>query len=79
MSWQNSGQTSYNPGPTPQYAYPTGPIPQGYVSGDDPSVGYAGGFKIEGYDGGGRFEPKKKIRDPLFLVLFLAQVRQVLL
>ena len=65
MSWQNSGhnRTSYNPGPTPQYAYPTGPD--------------RGGFKDEGYDGGQRFEPKRKIRDPIFLILFVAQVRQV--
>lgn len=82
MSWQNSGhnQTPYNPGPAPQYAYPTGPLPQGndtYIPRDDPAVGYAEGFKAEGYDGGQRFEPKKKIRDPIFLVLFVAQVRQV--
>lgn len=71
MSWQNSGhnRTPYNPGPTPQYAYPTGP--------DSSVVGYTGGFKAEGYDGGQRFEPKKKIRDPIFLVLFVAQVRRV--
>jgi len=68
MSWQNSGhnRTPHNPGPTPQYAYPTGP--------DSSAVGYTG-FKDEGYDGGQRFEPKKKIRDPIFLVFFVAQVR----
>lgn len=71
MSWQNNGhnRASYNPGPTPQYAYPTGP--------DNSAAGYAGGFKDEGYDGGRRFEPKKKMRDPIFLVLFIAQVCKV--
>ena len=69
MSWQDSSgnQAPYNPGPTPQYA------PQ--ESG--PYHAPQGGFKAEGYDSSQRFEPKKKIRDPIFLVLFIAQVRSV--
>ena len=73
-------QVSYNPGPTPQYAYPTGFPPQGsnsYAPGDGPTVGNAGGFKVEGYDYNQRFEPKKRVRDPVFLLLFIAQVRHV--
>ena len=82
MSWQNSdnGKVSYNPGPTPQYAHSTGPLPQGsdqLAPGDASSGGYTRGFKAEGYDGGRRFEPKSKIRDPIFLLLFIAQVRSV--
>ncbi|KAF9784470.1 plasma-membrane choline transporter-domain-containing protein [Thelephora terrestris] len=78
MSWQNNGwgKSSYNPGPTPQYAHPTGPLPQGndpYAPGDGSTGGYAGGFEAEGYDGGRRFEPNKRIRDSFFLVLFIAQ------
>lgn len=77
MSWQSSGrnQVSYNPGPTPPYAYPLPPQGSGsHVPGDAPTVGYAGGFKAEGDNFDQRFEPGKKIRDPLFLVLFIAQV-----
>lgn len=82
MSWQNSGEgkTSYNPGPTPQYANPTGPLVQGndsYALGDGSTGAHARGFEAEGYEGSRRFEPKKKIRDPIFLILFIAQVRHV--
>lgn len=79
MSWQDSGpnKVSYNPGPTPQYAHR---VPQGtpdlYDPGDGSvTAGHAGESKVEGHEYGQRFEPRKKIRDPIFLVLFVAQVR----
>jgi hypothetical protein len=46
----------------PSYAPPAGPPPQTYPS-DQKSP-------LEG----GRFTPKKRIHDPIFLVLFIAQV-----
>ena len=74
-------KASYNPGPTPQYALPTGSSPWGgdpYTQAGDGAMGaYTGGSKAEGYDGGRRFEARKKIRDPIFLILFIAQVGDV--
>lgn len=70
MSWNQAKpgpyQPVYEPGPTPQYggssyAPPPGPPPQAY--GSDQKSPYEGG----------RFTPKKRIHDPIFLVLFIAQ------
>jgi hypothetical protein len=49
------------PGPTPNYNHAYAPTPQ-----------YGADFKNP-YEGD-RFKPKKKINDPIFLVLFIAQV-----
>ena len=78
MSW-NQGkdqwagtpyQPVYEPGSTsqyggPSYAPPSGPPPQGYAS--DQKSPYEGG----------RFAPKKRLHDPIFLALFIAQVGPV--
>lgn len=58
------------PGPTPPYAYG-----QGYG-------GYAPPQQQPLYDNktpfdNGRFKPKKKINDPIFLILFVLQVRRL--
>lgn len=58
---------TYNPGGSQPYAQQYAP-PAGYP----PNNGYGGDHK-DPYDGG-RFKPKKKINDPIFLVLFIAQV-----
>ncbi|KZT21437.1 DUF580-domain-containing protein [Neolentinus lepideus HHB14362 ss-1] len=50
----------YEPGPSPPYAQTQGFAPQ-YVNGDNKSP----------YEGD-RFKPKKRINDPIFLVLFVA-------
>lgn len=54
------------PGPTPNYGQPTYVPPPPQVYNDT---------KEESYE---RFKPKKKINDPIFLVLFVLQVRAVL-
>ncbi|KAI0779551.1 plasma-membrane choline transporter-domain-containing protein [Fomes fomentarius] len=62
------------PGPTPNYApnYP----PQG--SYDQPAYGqgeYGGGYSDQKDPyAGERFKPKKRINDPIFLILFIAQL-----
>ena len=58
------------PGPTPNYApnYP----PQGGFGQPQGGYGY-GGDQKDPY-AGERFKPKKRINDPIFLALFIAQV-----
>lgn len=56
-----------NPGPTPQYAPQYAPDGPGYNN-----SGYPPPEKSP-YEGD-RFKPKKKINDPVFLVLFVLQV-----
>ena len=56
----------YTPGPPSNYPAPSGPPPVAQSDyGSDTKDPYAGG----------RFTPKKKINDPVFLILFIAQVR----
>ncbi len=65
------------PGPTPNYApnYP----PQGAYG--QPAYGqgeYGGGYSDQKDPyAGERFKPKKRINDPIFLILFIAQVRSM--
>jgi hypothetical protein len=58
------GQMSYNPGPSEPYA------PQYYPP---PNQSYPQETKSP-YEGD-RFKPKNKVNDPIFLVLFILQVR----
>ncbi len=82
MSWKPSSPPQYQPvdgpapGPTPVYApsyaqpaYGQGEYGQGYGQGGG---GYSGDQKNP-YEGE-RFKPKKRINDPIFLILFIAQV-----
>ena len=62
-----SYNNGYNPGPSGPYASSQGP-PTGDFSG-----GFGGDVKNP-YEGE-RFKPKKRIKDPIFLLLFIAQVR----
>ncbi len=55
----------YQPGPQPQYGGPSYAPPP-------PNNGYSLDQKSP-YEGG-RFAPKKRINDPIFLVLFILQV-----
>ena len=57
---------TYNPGGSQPYAQPYAPP---YPP---PNNGYGGDYK-DPYEGD-RFKPKKRINDPIFLVLFIAQV-----
>ena len=62
-------QPVYEPGPTPNYGGPS----YGYGGGGPPpEQAYVSDSKSP-YDGG-RFAPKKRVNDWVFLVLFIAQV-----
>lgn len=58
-------QAAPYPGPTPQYG-------QQYVQ--PPQQQYGNGGEKNPYEGD-RFKPKKKINDPILLILFILQVR----
>ncbi|EJF65249.1 hypothetical protein DICSQDRAFT_159440 [Dichomitus squalens LYAD-421 SS1] len=64
------------PGPAPYYAEnpyaPPQPGQYGYGHGQGPNQGYSGDTKSP-YEGE-RFKPKKRINDPIFLILFIAQL-----
>ena len=65
------------PGPAPYYAEnpyaPPQPGQYGYGHGQGYEQSYNGDTKSP-YEGE-RFKPKKRINDPIFLILFIAQVR----
>ena len=61
---QSSYQPVYEPGPPSNYPGPSGPPPAQSDYAADIKDPYAGG----------RFAPKKRINDPIFLALFIAQV-----
>lgn len=65
-------QPVYAPGPTPNYAETYAPPSQGSYAYDQ---GYRGGYADQKspYEGD-RFRPKKRINDPVFLILFIAQL-----
>ncbi|KAH8119541.1 DUF580-domain-containing protein [Phellopilus nigrolimitatus] len=54
----------YNPGPSAPYAPPSGPPPDAGAYNADYKSPYEGD----------RFKPKKRVKDPVFLVLFVAQL-----
>lgn len=59
------------PGPTPEYAPPnSGYNQQWQAEGPPPPQQYGNGYEKSPYEGG-RFKPKKKINDPIFLILFV--------
>ncbi|KAL4254261.1 Protein PNS1 [Abortiporus biennis] len=65
--YNNNYQPAYAPGPTPQYAPPSGHPPPNQTN-------FNGEYAPEKspYEGD-RFKPKKRINDPLFLIFFIAQ------
>jgi len=64
------GQSGPYPGPTPQYGQAQYP-PQAYVP---PTQQIYGNGDVKDPYEGDRFKPKKKINDPIFLILFILQV-----
>ena len=68
----NPQYPQYNPGGSQPYAPPSGAPPSGYGGPPPPNNGYGG--EKDPYEGD-RFKPKKSFKDPIFLVLFIAQVR----
>ena len=87
MSWKPPSPHQYQsmdapaPGPAPVYApsygqpaYGQGEYGQGgYAQGYAQGAGGYGGDQKSPYEGE-RFKPKKRINDPIFLILFIAQV-----
>jgi hypothetical protein len=64
-------QSGPYPGPTPQYGQAQYPPYNNYVP--PAQQVYANGDTKNPYEGD-RFRPKKKINDPIFLILFILQV-----
>ena len=64
-------QRMYTPGASQPYA-PGGPVPPPPEAG---GYGYGYNGDVKNPYEGERFKPKKRIRDPVFLILFIAQVR----
>lgn len=64
-------QPVYAPGPTPNYAPHYAPPPPNNAQGR-----YGGGFGADTKSPfeGERFKPKKRINDPIFLIVFVLQV-----
>jgi hypothetical protein len=69
----NPQYPQYNPGGSQPYAPPAEAPPYGYGGPPPPNNGFGG--EKDPYEGD-RFKPKKRINDPIFLVLFIAQVRR---